>query len=416
MSKEIELEEPETPKRGRPRKITEDVIFGADIDNDEEKRLREEQEITRMLEREDATNTTIIVSRRTNRTQRYAHLSEIGISDYEREEIARQYGGGEYRCRIRRADGQFGATWYFQVDLSRKAEVTQESMGTSSGVDAVRLVETVANRLMPKEDPNKQNEMLQMMMSKSDDLFKMMMVMQQENTKLLMTALSSRPPETNNSALQQMSTMLLQHSLQSSKTSMDDMLGTIVKLKKLSEDTGRDSDEGDEPKGSFVQDIMSAIPQVLKTFTGGQQAQAQSLPPASPTVNSTPAPATAPVSNLPANLDPQAFGMMLMNLLQFAIAGSDPMDVHNVYQPMLTDEMYDQVADFLETTPTWFEEICILVPEAKAHKKWFTELRDIILEEEEEVIKPVAKSVKPKKKEAPKAPLMNDDPILGQQV
>ena len=26
MSKEIELEEPETPKRGRPRKITEDVI------------------------------------------------------------------------------------------------------------------------------------------------------------------------------------------------------------------------------------------------------------------------------------------------------------------------------------------------------------------------------------------------------
>jgi len=399
MPKEVELEEPEAPKRGRPRKVTEDVIFGDDIDNDEEKRLREEQEISRMLEREDATTTTIIVSRRPNRTQRYAHLSEIGINDYDREEIARQYGGGEYRCRVRRSDGQFGATWYFQVDPSRKAEVTADSLGTAGGIDAVRLVETVASKLAPKED-NKVNEMMQMMMSKSDDLFKMMMVMQQENTKLLMTALTSRPQENNNSALQQISTTLLQHSLQSSKTSMDDMLGTIIKLKKLSEDGGRGSDEDDEPKGSFVQDIMSAIPQVLKSFTGGgQQAQPQPLPPTAP-VTVAPAQTGQPaMPKLPAGLDPQAFAMVIMNLVQFASVGSEPLDVHNSYQPMLTDEMYDQIADFLENTPTWFEDICTIVPDAKPHKDWFMNLRDVILEEPEEE---VAEEV-PVEVEAPKA-------------
>lgn len=404
MPKEIELEEPEAPKRGRPRKVTEDVVFGDDIDTDEEKRLREEQEITRMLDREDATTTTIIVSRRPNRTQRYAHLSEIGINDYDREEIARQYGGGEYRCRVRRSDGQFGATWYFQVDPSRKAEVTADALGTASGIDAVRLVETVASKLAPKEDSNKQNEMLQMMMSKSDDLFKMMMVMQQENTKLLMTALTSRPPE-NNSALQQISTTLLQHSLQSSKTSMDDMLGTIIKLKKLSEDGTRREDDEDEPKGSFVQDIMSAIPQVLKSFTGGaQQAQPQPLPPTAPApVNGVPANQAIPMPKLPAGLDPQAFAMVIMNLVQFASVGSEPLDVHNSYQPMLTDEMYDQIADFLENTPTWFEDICTIVPDAKPHKEWFMGLRDVILEEpaeeaEEVEAEPVEEAPKPKAK------------------
>ena len=399
MSKDIELEEPETPKRGRPKKLTEDIVFGADIDNDEEKRLREEQEITRMLEREDATNTTIIVSRRTNRTQRYAHLSEIGISDYEREEIARQYGGGEYRCRLRRSDGHFGATWYFQVDPSRKAETLPDALGTAGGIDAVRLVETVASRLAPKEDSGKQNDMIQMMMSKSDDLFKMMMVMQQENTKLLMTALSSRPPETNNSALQQMSTMLLQHSLQSSKTSMDDMLGTIVKLKKLSEDSsGRD--EEPQESGSFVKDIMSAIPQVLKSFTGGQAQQAQQLPIAPPQASAVPAPVEPRVSNLPANIEPQGFTMVLMNLLQFALAGSEPVDVHNSYQPMLTDEMYEQIASFLENTPTWFEEICVLVPDAKPHRAWFEELRAVILEDDEAEVEDTTPEPEPVEAEA----------------
>ena len=394
MSKEMELEELDTPKRGRPKKMTEDIVFGADIDNDEEKRLREEQEITRMLEREDATSTTIIVSRRTNRTQRYAHLSEIGISDYEREEIARQYGGGEYRCRLRRSDGQFGATWYFQVDTSRKAETLPDSFGTAGGMDAVRLVETVASRLAPKEDAGKQNEMIQMMMSKSDDLFKMMMVMQQENTKLLMTALTSRPAETNNSGLQQMSTMLLQHSLQSSKTSMDDMLGTIVKLKKLSEDTGRDSDASEPQSGSFVQDIMSAIPQVLRSFSGNvQQTPPQPLP-------VTAQPPSAPVAvsqpDAPSPVNTQAFAMVIMNLVQFASAGSDPMDVHNSYQPMLTDELYEQIANFLENNPDWFEDICVTAPDAKSYKAWFVSLREIILddtddEEGEELAKVEAK-------------------------
>ena len=373
MAKEIELEEDEAPKRGRPKKSTEDIIFGDNIDNDEEKRLREEAEISRILDREDAAESTIVVSRRTNRTQRYAHLAEIGIRDYNREELARQYGGGEYRCRIRRGDGQFGATWYFPVDPSRKPEADPDEMGTAGGVDAVRLVETVAAKLAPKEDTNgKMNEMVQMMMSKSDDLFKMMMVMQQENTKLLMAALSNRPQQ-DNTAMSQMSTMLLKHSLDQSQTRMDDMIATIIKLKKLSDDNDRGGDD-EEPKGSFVQDLMSAIPQVLKSFSGGAPA---GLPAQSA------APQVLPVAAKPqepsGKISPDGFGAIMNQLLSLAQAGSDPEDVHNTFEPLLSDEQYDQIADFLEKTPDWFEQLCAMVPQAAPHRKWFEELRDVII-------------------------------------
>lgn len=389
MPKDIELEEPEeTPKRGRPKKSVEDVIFGDNIDVDEEKRLREEAEIARILDREDAAESTIIVARRPNRTQRYAHLAEIGIKDYNREEIARQYGGGEYRCRIRRSDGQFGATWYFSVDASRKPEIDPESVGgTPSGVDAVRLVETVAAKLADKQPAGPDmNSMLTMMTNRSDDMFKMMMAMQQENTKLLATILQNKPAE-NNSALNQMATMLLQHSLQQSGTRLEDMISTITKLKRLTEDDRREEDEPKE-KGSFVQDIMFAIPQVLKSLQQPQQVQplpdAQVQPVAAvppPVAGAQPAP-QVPIS-LPKGVDPQTFGMVIMHLVTFAQADSDPADVHNSYEPMLTDDVYEGISSFLEKEPNWFEGIVATVPQAAPHRKWFEELRDIILEEEE---------------------------------
>ncbi|NDG86269.1 MAG: hypothetical protein EBX52_14670, partial [Proteobacteria bacterium] len=279
-SEEIDL----SPKRGRPKKLDEDVIFGHDIDSDEEKRLREENEISTILEREDATTSTIIVNRRMTRTERYAHLAEIGLKDYNREEIARQYGGGEYRCRIRRSDGTFGPTWYFSVDRTRKPEIDGDAIpGTAGGYDAVRLVETVASKLGEKDQGPDMNSIITMMSDKSDKMMQMMIMNQQESTKMMVgmmsamaTAMAGKPAPTNDTALTTISTMLLKHSLESSKTSMDDMLSTIIKLKKLA---GEDEEGEGEEKGSFVQDIVSAIPQVMKTVFSGQQAAPAQLPP-----------------------------------------------------------------------------------------------------------------------------------------
>lgn len=389
MAKEIELEaEEEGRKRGRPRKVVEDAIFGDDVDNDEQKRLREESEISMLLEREDATNSTILVSRRLVHTQRYAHLAEIGINDYQREELARQYGGGEYRCRVRRGDGQFGATWYFAVDLSRKPEVTDESRGTATGLDAVRLVETVAEKFASRTPPaNDLTPMFTLMSDKSDKMMQMMIMSQQESTKMMiamMQAMVQNRPSPND-GLAGMSQMILKHSLEQQGTRMDDMIGTIIKLKELA--NGEDRDEPEDKGGSFVQDIMSAIPAVLRSFSGAQQAQQAPAPQlpvemVAPSVIAPTAPTRMPV--LPVGLDPQAFAMVIMNLLQFASVKSEPIDVHNSYQPMLTDEMYAQIGEFLETNELWFEDICTICPDATPYKVWFSALRDIILEEEDE--------------------------------
>ena len=371
-----------TPKRGRPKKLDEDVIFGHDIDSDEEKRLREETEISTILEREDATTSTIIVNRRMNRTERYAHLAEIGLKDYNREEIARQYGGGEYRCRIRRSDGSFGPTWYFSVDKTRKSEMDSESTGTAGGYDAVRLVETVASKLSEKQSGPDMNSIVNMMSDKSDKMMQMMIMNQQESTKMMVgmmsamaSAMAGRPQPTNDTALTSISTMLLKHSLESSKTSMDDMLGTIIKLKKLA---GEDEEDAEPEKGSFVQDIVGAIPQLMRTmFPAGQQAQPlpEQAPVQAPTASTPPTPPPAPKELT----SQEKMESIIPALIQFAEQKSDVGEVHDFYQQLITDEEYESVATYLEN-PGWWENISKPIPQMLPHKEWFFALRDIILE------------------------------------
>ena len=384
MPRDIETEQEIdlTPKRGRPKKLDEDVIFGHDIDSDEEKRLREENEISTILEREDATTSTIIVNRRMNRTERYAHLAEIGLKDYNREEIARQYGGGEYRCRIRRSDGSFGPTWYFSVDKTRKSEMDSESTGTAGGYDAVRLVETVASKLSEKQSGPDMNSIVNMMSDKSDKMMQMMIMNQQESTKMMVgmmsamaSAMAGRPQPTNDTALTSISTMLLKHSLESSKTSMDDMLGTIIKLKKLA---GEDEEDAEPEKGSFVQDIVGAIPQLMRTmFPAGQQAQPlpEQAPVQAPTASTTQTPPPAPKELTPQ----EKMESIIPALIQFAEQKSDVGEVHDFYQQLITDEEYESVATYLEN-PGWWENISKPIPQMLPHKEWFFALRDIILE------------------------------------
>ena len=371
-----------TPNRGRPKKLDEDVIFGHDIDSDEEKRLREENEISTILEREDATTSTIIVNRRMNRTERYAHLAEIGLKDYNREEIARQYGGGEYRCRIRRSDGSFGPTWYFSVDKTRKSEMDSESTGTAGGYDAVRLVETVASKLSEKQGGPDMNSIVNMMSDKSDKMMQMMIMNQQESTKMMVgmmsamaSAMAGRPQPTNDTALTSISTMLLKHSLESSKTSMDDMLGTIIKLKKLA---GEDEEDAEPEKGSFVQDIVGAIPQLMRTmFPAGQQAQPlpEQAPVQAPTASTPQTPPPAPKELTPQ----EKMESIIPALIQFAEQKTDVGEVHDFYQQLITDEEYESVATYLEN-PGWWENISKPIPQMLPHKEWFFALRDIILE------------------------------------
>ena len=358
------------------------MIFGHDIDSVEEKRLREENEISTILEREDATTSTIIVNRRMNRTERYAHLAEIGLKDYNREEIARQYGGGEYRCRIRRSDGSFGPTWYFSVDKTRKSEMDSESTGTAGGYDAVRRVETVASKLSEKQGGPDMNSIVNMMSDKSDKMMQMMIMNQQESTKMMVgmmsamaSAMAGRPQPTNDTALTSISTMLLKHSLESSKTSMDDMLGTIIKLKKLA---GEDEEDAEPEKGSFVQDIVGAIPQLMRTmFPAGQQAQPlpEQAPVQAPTASTPQTPPPAPKELTPQ----EKMESIIPALIQFAEQKTDVGEVHDFYQQLITDEEYESVATYLEN-PGWWENISKPIPQMLPHKEWFFALRDIILE------------------------------------
>lgn len=371
MPKEIEFEE-EAPrnKGGRPRKTEADLIFGDEIDAKEEQRLQEETSIHQMLQREDAATATIIVSRRTTPTQKYAHLTEIGINDYNREDLANQFGGGQYRCRVRRSDGAFGGTWYFEIDNSRRPEAESSSPGTPGGFDAVRLVETMAEKFGKKDGDN---QLAQALMSKSDDMFKMMIMMQQENTKLIagmMQAMASRPQPAPDSAMANMSTMLLKHSLDQSQTRMDDMISTIVKLKKLSDDKEND---GDEEKGSFISDVMSAIPQIMQQVFKPQAA------PAIPEQPTAPAQVKAPE----ANDNMSKVGIAMANVLQMAEAGADPAAVYDAYSPMLDDQDLDVLIKYLED-PKWFENLSKSLPAVIAHKEWFEELRDLILDEDED--------------------------------
>jgi len=375
MPKEIELEEEVTPKNkgGRPRKTEADLIFGDEIDPKEESRLQEETAIAQMLQREDATTATIVVSRRMNSAQRYAHLTEIGINDYNREDLANQHGGGQYRCRIRRSDGQFGGTWYFEIDNTRKPQLDQGMAGTPGGIDAVRLVETMAERFNRKDD---QSPLVNTLMTKSDEMMKLMIMQQQENTRMMismMTAILGKPASQPDSALTQMSTMLLKHSLDQSHTRMDDVINVMTKLKKFSEDDVEEDE--DEEKGSFLQDIMSAIPAVLKQVF---QQQPQQLP--AEASNGAPV-APMPPSPAPAPEIAERVGMAMSSIIQQAEAGVSPLDVYNTWSPLINVEDYNALRDYLKK-PDWFENLSAQIPRIKELRAWFEKLREIVVSEQ----------------------------------
>ena len=258
-----------------------------------------------------------------------------------------------------------------------------ESSGTAGGYDAVRLVETVASKLSEKQGGPDMNSIVNMMSDKSDKMMQMMIMNQQESTKMMVgmmsamaSAMAGRPQPTNDSALTSISTMLLKHSLESSKTSMDDMLGTIIKLKKLA---GEDEEDAEPEKGSFVQDIVGAIPQLMRTmFPGGQQAQP--LPEQAPVQAPTPQTVQTPPP-APKELTPQEkMESIIPALIQFAEQKSDVGEVHDFYQQLITDEEYEAVATYLEN-PGWWENISKPIPQMLPHKDWFFALRAIILEE-----------------------------------
>jgi hypothetical protein len=380
MPKEIEVEEEVAPKNkgGRPRKIDTDLIFGDEIDPKEESRLQEETAIQQMLQREDATTATIVVSRRMNSAQRYAHLTEIGLNDYNREDLANQHGGGQYRCRVRRSDGQFGGTWYFEIDNTRKPQLDQSVAGTPGGIDAVRLVETMAERFNKKDD---QSPLVNTLMSKSDEMMKMMIMQQQENTRMMismMTAILGKPAAQPDSALTQMSTMLLKHSLEQNQNKMEDMINTMTKLKKF---TDVEEDDEEEEKGSFLQDIMSAIPAVLKQVF--QQPQPQSLPPGASMNGMQPVP--APVPEPPAQGVVERISAALSAIIQQAEAGVPPIEVHNTWEPLIDPQEYTILQDFLRK-PDWFENLTAQLPQIAQNRAWFEKLREIIIADKYEEV------------------------------
>jgi hypothetical protein len=156
---------------------------------------------------------------------------------------------------------------------------------------------------------------------------------------------------------------------------MDDMLGTIIKLKKLA---GEDEEDAEPEKGSFVQDIVGAIPQLMRTmFPAGQQAQPlpEQAPVQAPTASTAQTPPPAPKELTPQ----EKMESIIPALIQFAEQKTDVGEVHDFYQQLITDEEYESVATYLEN-PGWWENISKPIPQMLPHKEWFFALRDIILE------------------------------------
>jgi hypothetical protein len=117
----------------------------------------------------------------------------------------------------------------------------------------------------------------------------------------------------------------------------------------------------------------------MKTmFPGGQQAQP--LPAQAPVQVETPlTPQTPPPA--PKELTPQEkMESIIPALIQFAEQKSDPGEVHDFYQQLITEDEYDAVATYLEN-PGWWENISKPIPQMLPHKDWFFALRAIILEE-----------------------------------
>jgi len=323
------------------------------------------QQLQDLLKNQEMDGGEVEISRKRPMDRGFNYLDKLPVAQFSLEDVKRQYGGGEYRCKLKRASGQFFKSITFSIDMMFKGAMETASAapayngGNGNAADVEKIVTALTSR--PGGNDN-----MQFMLAMMDQNSKMQMAMLQSMTSVLVAAMGKK-----DSGSQQDFTPVIIEML---KTSRPDAIGELSKLIRLSRDLGADGKPAAESGGIMDKLLEMAGPLVMGLLAKGQQPIIQTMP------NITPMPAPAPVSPAPAPAESNNMkSLFVSQLLNAAKSNADVMEWADTIDQMIPEAQRAALLQVL-ARDDWMALIFeSRLNEAMLYRTWFDSLRNEML-------------------------------------
>lgn len=341
----------------------------------------EENRIQGILTEEINQGGSIEVSRK-QKNGGWAYCAKYPLDEWDltKQKIAEQFGGGEYRGRVRRAMGTLGPKFLFQIDENLRPKTDTEK-GTNAGMDTVKILELVTSKIENQRAPDSTGAMMQMMLT--------MMTQTMQSMTALMTSVISRPQPPPHSPSDKLIEMAFAK-LNERHDSVSELTKLIHAAKQLRGAVdGTDDDSDDKEPDDFFNSLMRALPVLIEKLPMILPGQA----PAEKMIESAPvAPAvvTRPPAE-PSNADAEEidddeenedeeemFRVYVGTLNQYAIDGQDPVVMAENLFAQIPPETSAIVADLFDRDD-WAAFLIEAHKPVEMHVGWWTRFREKFL-------------------------------------
>lgn len=408
---ETSTEAPPRTRRTRQRRQPPDSV----LDELDDGAMQEEARIQEILS-DELNNAANLELYRKDRVGKWAFLTTTPLADWNAEAkdgLAKKYGGGEYKGRVRRmADGvrgSWGPSFIFSIDSSLKPEA--EAAAPAGGVDMRELTSLIqgSDKTMP---------LFMQMMQMQQASTQLMLTQMQESQKTLVTVLTAAltrpatppPPAPSEKLIEILAAKAFNPAPQRGISDLAEVIKAVAQLKNIANaDKGNLDDEGRERPG-VLDSLIEAVPSLLKMF-GGMMSQPEPLPAQPAQVQPLPAQSAAlapirvpepaaevrpePYAPVAADIidtgpvvsprnhdvepqDVQALAGILPSLVQLADQGRSPEEVAAQIDQALPDALFLRMVDLLKR-PDWMAVLIDAHEPVQVRTPFFTGLRDELI-------------------------------------
>lgn len=367
-------------------------------------RWEEDEKIRDIIANEENAGAKLEIYRK-NLQGTWAYLTMLGVEEWTpeaRHNIAREFGGGDYKARVRKASGLFGASFQFLVDRSVKAAGAGASDRPSDLLEIVRLNKGDSAGMMP------------MFMSMMQAQQQQAMAAQAQMTQVLVAALSRGPAPGPSDKL--MEVLLTKSMAPAPSLDFGKLIGALRDLQELSgANGGRRGGRSDGPAApqgggdGFWPSVMAQLPNLLAMVAqagllpGVAAAAAPAIAPLAPPPGPLPvaAPlepvqvhASAPPVTVPpegaappaptaADENRRALAALAEAMVAQAVAGADPLASAVQLSESLDDANFAALAVVLQRSD-WFALLADAHDPVMMQSPWFGKWRERLLAEVEE--------------------------------
>jgi hypothetical protein len=310
-----------------------------------------------------------------------------------KQRLARMFGGGDYRARVRRADATFGPSLKFFIDKSltpqredpRAMELQQAAAEAKSGGGMVGLI-------------------MQLMTSQQQQ-FQAQLVAQRESSTQILTIVTTAltrqapvAPPVSEKLVELLATRALAPAAPHNELAT--LISALSQLRRMMVEAGGTPGPDGKPKKDFLEIILEALPTIVQMFKQPEPGRSppradaarmvsgsdRTISPAEPVaVSATEVPATAaaPAAAPTVPLDPMAqikaeLAPLLAELVEYADKGADPGEIADQVTEALDDAKLAAMQGLLRR-PDWFAILSEAHEPVMMRSPWFTALREEIL-------------------------------------